>query len=302
VMVSADWKRCLHALRDAVTRGAIPMDRVDDAVRRILDVKARSGLLDRPRPSERPAANDAAFGGLAHRALAREAVRRSLVLLKNAEGLLPLRRDARVLVAGRNANDRGHQCGGFSIAWQGTSGNDAIEGGTSIWEGIRDAMPNAQLAIDGAGADRGLYDAAIVVVGEKPYAEGMGDIRDGARVASGAAIGLKTAELAPYGPSLALADLHPEDLATIERIAATGVPVVTVLVSGRPLVVERELAASTAFVAAWLPGSEGQGVADVLLGDFDFEGRLSFTWPAESSLDPLAGPARFPRGFGLSCA
>ena len=302
VMVSADWRRCLHALHDAVTRGAIPMSRIDDAVRRILEVKARSGLLDRPRPSERPMANDAGFGGAAHRALAREAVRRSLVLLRNEGGLLPLRRDARVLVAGRNAHDRGHQCGGFSIAWQGTSGNDAIEGGTSIWEGIRDAMPHAQLAIDGAGADRALHDAAIVVVGERPYAEGMGDIRAGARVASGAAIGLKTAELTPYGPSLALADLHPEDVATIERIAAAGVPVVTVLVSGRPLVVERELAASTAFVAAWLPGSEGQGVADVLLGDFDFEGRLSFTWPAESGLDPLAGRARFPRGFGLSCA
>ena len=302
VMVSADWKRCLHALRDAVARGDVPMARIDDAVRRILRVKVRCGLFDRPRPSERPMANDASFGGAAHRAVAREAVRRSLVLLKNEGGLLPLRRDMRVLVAGRNAHDRGHQCGGFSVAWQGSSGNEAIEGGTSIWEGIHDALPGACFSRDGTGASRAEHDVAIVVVGEKPYAEGMGDIRDGARVASGPAFGGKTADLVPYGPSLALADLHPEDLATIRRIADAGVPVVTVLVSGRPLVVERELAASAAFVAAWLPGSEGQGVADVLLGDHDFTGRLPFTWPAESSLDPLAGPARFPRGFGLRYA
>ena len=301
-MVSADWKRCLDTLRSVVASGAVPMERVDDAVRRILAVKIRCGLFERPRPAERPWAHDDSFGSAAHREVAREAVRKSLVLLKNEGGLLPLPREARLLVAGKNADNRGHQCGGFTVAWQGTSGNDAVVGGASIWEGIRTVVPSARLSIDGAGADRAAHDVAIVVIGEKPYAEGMGDIREGGRVASGSGFGGKTANLAPYGRSLELATVHPEDLATIEAIAAAGVPVVVVLVSGRPLVVNRELAAATAFVAAWLPGSEGQGVADVLFGAVDFQGTLSFTWPAESCLDPLAGTPLFPRGFGLTYA
>ena len=227
------------------------------------------------------------------------------MLLKHEGGVLPLERSARILVAGRNADNRGHQCGGFTVAWQGTSGNGAIEGGPSIWEGLRSVAPDAVLSVDGGAARAGDFDVAVVVIGERPYAEGMGDIRPAAGpVAPGSQILLPTADLHPYGDTLELASLHPEDLETIRTIAAEGIPVVAVLVSGRPLVVNRELELASAFVAAWLPGSEGAGVADVLFGDHDFRGKLSFSWPrspadnfnlGDAPYDPL-----FPYGFGLT--
>ncbi|MEJ2547602.1 MAG: glycoside hydrolase family 3 protein [Gemmatimonadota bacterium] len=304
-MVPEKWKEFIAHLKGHVYRGAVPMERIDDAVRRILRVKFAYGLFDRPRPADRPGSNDPGFGSKEHREVAREAVRKSLVLLKNENGVLPLERTAKILVAGRNADNRGHQCGGFTVAWQGTSGNASIEGGTSIWEGIREAAPDAVLSIDGAAARSGEFDAAVVVIGERPYAEGLGDIRsDGDPVAPGSQIALVTADLRPYGSTLELASLHPEDLETIRTIAAEGIPVVAVLVSGRPLVVNRELELASAFVAAWLPGSEGAGVADVLFGDHDFQGRLSFSWPRDPAdnfnrgdveYDPL-----FPYGFGLT--
>ena len=275
------------------------MARIDDAVRRILWVKESVGLFERPRPAARPWSNHDSFGGAEHRAIAREAVQKSLVLLKNDGNILPLRREARLLVAGKNADNRGHQCGGFTVAWQGVSDADQIEGGTSIWEGIRAIAPHATFSEDGSAADASQHDVAIVVIGEKPYAEGMGDIRTGGRVASGSGFGGPTSQLSPYGRTIELAELHPEDLATIRAITAKGIPVVTVLVSGRPLVVNTELAESTAFVAAWLPGSEGQGVADVLFGDVGFQGTLSFTWPDRPTIDPVQAGTRFPRGFGL---
>jgi beta-glucosidase len=302
IMVSVDWKRCLDGLKRAVAEGQISMARVDDAVRRILGVKVRYGLFERPRPAERPWSNHESFGGAAHREIAREAVRKSLVLLKNDAAVLPVARTARLLVAGKNADNRGHQCGGFTVAWQGVSGAEQIIGGTSIWEGIQAVAPHAELSVDGSAADAAQHDVAIVVIGEKPYAEGMGDIRVGGRVASGSGFGGPTSQLQPYGPTIQLSTLHPEDLATISAIAAKGIPVVTVLVSGRPLVVRDELAASQAFVAAWLPGSEGQGVADVLFGDHDFHGTLSFTWPATPRVNPAEAGAMFPRGFGLRYA
>lgn len=299
VMVSLDWRRMLALLKQAVAQGRVPMARVDDAVLRILTVKYRTGLFERARPSARPWAGSPTFGGAEHRALAREAVRRSLVLLKHEQGVLPVRPGARILVAGRNAHDRGHQCGGFTVEWQGTHGNDRIVGGTSIWEGIRAATEHAELSPDGSAADPSRHDVAIVVIGEDPYAEGMGDIRPGGRVERGSGVQRMT-NLAPYGRTLVLADRHPEDLATIQRIQALGIPVITVLVSGRPLVTNAELDASTAFVAAWLPGSEGAGVADVLLGAHDFSGRLPFAWPATDEGAYGAAAPRFPRGHGLS--
>ena len=304
-MVPEKWKEFIAHLTSHVESGAVPIERIDDAVRRILRVKFAYGLFDRPRPAERPWSDDPGFGSAEHREVAREAVRKSLVLLKHEGGVLPLQRTARILVAGRNADNRGHQCGGFTVAWQGTSGNGAIEGGTSIWEGIRAAAPGAVLSIDGAEAGSGEFDAAVVVIGERPYAEGMGDIRpSGGPVAPGSQIVLPTANLDPYGATLELASLHPEDLATIRTIAAEGIPVVAVLVSGRPLVVNRELELASAFVAAWLPGSEGAGVADVLFGDHDFQGRLSFSWPRSPEDDFNVGDAeydpRFPFGFGLT--
>lgn len=298
IMVSADWRRMLETFRTIVADGRLPMARVDDAVRRILTVKFRIGLFERVRPAERPWSNSASFGGEAHREIAREAVRKSLVLLKN-DGALPLPKDARLLVAGKNADDRGHQCGGFTVEWQGTHGNDRVHGGTSIWEGIRAVAPHAQLSVDGSAADASAHDVAIVVIGELPYAEGMGDIRHGGAVARGSSPVQTMTNLAPYGTSLVLAERHPEDLETIRRITAKGIPVIVVLVSGRPLVVNAELAASKAFVAAWLPGSEGQGVADVLFGDHDFTGRLSFSWPELPVGEYGKAEPLFARGYGL---
>ncbi len=289
IMVSLDWRRMLRHLHEVVADGRVPMARVDDAVRRILAVKVRAGLFERVRPAQRPWANSPSFGGAEHRAIAREAVRKSLVLLKHEGGVLPLRRDARILVAGKNADDRGHQCGGFTVEWQGTHGNDRILGGTSLWEGIRAVAPQAELSPDGSAADRARHDVAVVVIGELPYAEGMGDIRAGGAVARGSGVQRMT-NLSPYAATQVLAERHPEDLATIRRIQSQGIPVVTVLVSGRPLITDSELDASAAFIAAWLPGSEGAGVADVIFGDAPFTGRLPFAWPS-------AGGTRFPVGY-----
>lgn len=306
-MVSENWKGFINQARRNIQRGSISIKRIDDAVRRILTVKYASGLFDKPRPSERYWSKHESFGHQKHRELAREAVRKSLVMLKNKGAVLPLSKASRIFVAGRNAHNRGHQCGGFTLGLQGTCGNEAIEGGTSIWEGIREAAPLAELTtgICGADADPQRHDIAIVVIGEEPYAEGPGDIRSGDHVIveTGSQINGSFDVLNPYGKTLELATLHPEDLQTIANINAKGIPVITVLVSGRPLVIGKELAKSTAFVAAWLPGSEGQGIADVIFGDFDFQGRLSFSWPEND--DQVRSNSKttdtlFQLGYGLS--
>jgi beta-glucosidase len=307
-MVSEHWQPFINHLTHHVISGAVPMERIDDAVRRILRVKFAFGLFDKPRPAERRWSNHASFGSSEHRRVAREAARKSLVLLKNEGLTLPLASDARILVAGKNADNIGHQCGGFTIAWQGTSGNEYVEGGTSIWQGIRAMAPNAVLSGKGDGleADPELHDVAIVVIGEKPYAEGMGDIRTGddVIVRAGSQINGLLKVLEPYGDTAALSKLHPEDIRTIQNIASKGIPVVTVLVSGRPLVTDEELDASDAFVAAWLPGSEGDGVADVLFGGHNFTGRLSFSWPRGTSHTMNTGDEEydrlFPVGYGLT--
>lgn len=307
-MVPENWKTFIEYLRNHVELGTVPMSRIDDAVRRILLVKFAYGLFDKPRPAERKWSNHESFGSAEHRSVAREAVQKSLVLLKNESNILPLNRESRILVAGKNADNRGHQCGGFTVAWQGTDGNNFIEGGNSIWEGIKELSPGAVLSADASMAKTNPqdFDTAIVVIGERPYAEGMGDIRQGDDVIieAGSQIKGTMKVLEPYGSSLELSELHPEDLNTINTITSQGIPVVVVLVSGRTLIINKELEASTAFVAAWLPGSEGQGVADVLFGDRNFQGKLSFTWPKKArptinrgdrNYDPL-----FPYGFGLS--
>ena len=302
-MVSVDWRGFLQGLNSGVEQGRIPEERIDDAVRRILRVKLAYGLFDRPRPSQRPWSGHPSFGSVEHRTLAREAVRKSLVLLKHQDRVLPLRRDARILVAGKNAHDRGHQCGGFTIAWQGTSGQEFVEGGTSVWEGLQAQASEAVLDPDLSHSDPADFDVAVVVIGERPYAEGMGDIRSADRVEPGSRPHQDRADLNPYGQTLQLSALHPEDLAVIRRVTGSGTPVVAVLISGRPLVVDEELAASSAFIAAWLPGSEGQGVADVLFGEHEFTGRLSFSWPGSQVLArpeaPLNSEPLFPRGYGL---
>jgi len=174
-------------------------------------------------------------------------------------------------------------------------------------EGIRYSVPNASLSADRTGndADPELHDIGLVVIGEKPYAEGMGDIRTGddVIVQAGSQINGLLKVLEPYGDTITLADLHPEDLQAINNIREKGLPVVVVLVSGRPLVTNQEIDASSAFVAAWLPGSEGAGVAEVLFGEHNFSGKLSFSWPRSAGTSCNVGDPGydelFPVGYGL---
>lgn len=285
------WKKFIASTRAYVEQGVIPQARIDDAVTRILRVKMRAGMFDKPRPSQRPFANRLdQFGSPEHREVAREAVRRSLVLLKNQDGILPLDRNARILVAGEGAHNFPSQTGGWSIDWQATRvTHEDFKGATSIWEGIKQAAPNAVYSPDGMQASTGEFDAAIVVIAELPYAESRGDIS---------------------GFTLAHAFHYPESFRLLKRVADTGVPVVTVMLSGRPLYVNDELNLSDAFVAAWLPGSEGAGVADVLLRNeqgrvaYDFAGKLPVSWPRSHCQEPLnVGDAEyaplFPMGYGL---
>jgi beta-glucosidase len=286
----------------------VPITRIDDAVKRILSAKFTFGLFDKPRPTLRKWSNHASFGSDEHRQVARKAVRKSLVLLKNAHNILPLNKNARILVTGKNANNLGHQCGGFTVNWQGVSGNDEIVGGTSIWQGIKQVAARAQLSLsdDGMDASTDMHDVAIVVIGETPYAEGMGDIRVDDKIINeaGSQINGQIKILQASGVSLELNKLYPEDYQTIKNIISKGVPVIAILVSGRPLIIEQELALSSAFIAAWLPGSEGQGISDVLFGSHNFTGKLSFSWPQlaqpkvnkdDKDYNPL-----FPYGFGLT--
>jgi beta-glucosidase len=286
-MVSEQWQEFIRHLIEHVESGRVSMARIDDAVRRILNVKFRYRLFDKPRPSNRKWSNHKSFGSVEHRDVAREAVRKSLVLMKNDSGLLPLDKTSKVFVAGRLANDPGAQCGGFTIAWQGQTGPDSVQGATSIWQAIKGVSPAAQLSkvSDGSDASAEKHDVAIVVIGENPYAEGMGDIRpdDNVIVEAGSQIKGALKVLAPYGRSLQLEKLHPEDLNVLKNISACGVPVVVVLISGRPLLIDAERSIADAFVAAWLPGSEGAGVSDVLFGDYPFTGTLGFEWPSVES-------------------
>ena len=297
-MVPEQWRE-LHANTVAqVNSGEIPMARIDDAVRRILRVKFRMGLFDTVRPSERPYAGDAHWlGADEHRELARRAVRESLVLLKNNNDLLPLDPSAHILVAGDGAHHIGKQSGGWSLTWQGTdTTNDDFPGATSIYQGLAQQITAAggrvQLSEGSDDSELNLSDAipdvAIVVFGEDPYAEIEGDVTH-------------------------LGYLSRADLELLRRLQARGIPVVSVFLSGRPMWVNPYLNASDAFVAAWLPGTEGAGIADVLLrnaqGDiqYDFTGKLSFSWPASVSPPPLGSDDEeyaplFPYGFGLSYA
>ncbi|WP_437975506.1 glycoside hydrolase family 3 protein [Sorangium sp. So ce295] len=301
IMVPDDWKAFYENTLNQVKGGQISMARVDDAVTRILRVKMRAGLLGpkktKQAPSKRMFAGDQSVLGQAeHRALAREAVRKSLVLLKNAGGVLPLAASAKVLVAGKSADSISNQSGGWSRTWQGTDLTNAdFPGATSILKGIQDLVSagggQATLSANGSAASSGSFDAAIVVIGETPYAEMYGDIQ------------LATDDT-PHAKTLEHAVFHPEDLQVLQaiRTAKPDLPIVTVFLSGRPLYVNKELNRSDAFVAAWLPGSEGGGVADVLFGKQQFQGKLSFSWPATDCQRVNRGEdgALFPYGFGLT--
>ncbi|MFI0454601.1 glycoside hydrolase family 3 protein [Actinomadura sp. 6N118] len=277
VMVPERWRQFIDVLREEVKAGRVPMSRIDDANRRILTKKFEQGLFEHP-------LTDRSYleliGSDEHRALARRAVAASQVVLKNEAGLLPLAPGARrIFVAGRAADDIGMQCGGWTISWQGSPG--AITDGTTILEGVRAAAgPDATVVHDagGAGIDSS-FDVAIAVVGEEPYAEDEGDL--------------------PGDMGLEACDLE-----TIARLREAGVPVVVVLVSGRPLDIAAELPGWDAFVAAWLPGTEGDGVADVLFGAVPASGRLPVTWMRSTDQLPINdGDGQvplFPYGYGLS--
>ncbi|MEV4798414.1 glycoside hydrolase family 3 N-terminal domain-containing protein [Nonomuraea sp. NPDC049421] len=276
-MVPTEWRRFIELLRAEVQAGRVTTARVDDAVRRILTKKFELGLFEEPLTDR---SYTSTVGSAAHRALAREAVAKSQVVLKNANDLLPLARTGgKIFVAGKSADDIGNQSGGWTISWQGSSGD--ITPGTTILEGIRDTVGSGATVTysrDGGGID-GSYRVAVAVVGETPYAEGQGD--------------------RPGGLGLDSTDLN-----TLATLRASGVPLVVVLVSGRPLDIAAQLPGWDALVAAWLPGTEGQGVADVLFGAVEPSGKLPMTWMSSASQQPInAGDGKtplFPQGFGLT--
>ena len=261
---------------EAVKEGAIPIERIDDAVHRILKVKKQIGLFDTPikNPS-----NKNVLGSKRHRDLARESVRKSLVLLKNENKILPLKKvGKKITLVGDHADNIGFQCGGWTIHWQGGSGD--ITPGTTILDAFKSAVSDSNNIRYSKNADNLLgSDIIVVAIGEEPYTEGVGD-RD----------------------SLLLSK---KDKELLEKVKRSKIPYVVILISGRPMIINKELDNSHAFIAAWLPGTEGEGISDVLFGDFDFTGKLSMTWPrsmkqipinfGDSDYDPL-----FEFGFGLS--
>jgi len=270
-----NYREFIADLKDLVAAGKVSQARIDDAVRRILRVKFEMGLFDN-RPTD-PALT-AAIGSPEHRQVARECVSESLVLLKNANELLPLKKSlTRIAVAGKAADDLGMQCGGWTIDWQGKTGN-VTTGGTTLLAAIKKTVHSGtEVIYSPDGSDLGSPDVVIVVIGEQPYAEFKGDRQD--------------------------LTLGAEDAALIARAKAAHVPVITVLYSGRPLVLGSALEQTDAFVAAWLPGTEGEGITDVLFGDRAFVGRLPRLWPANNDqlcVDHVAGKPLFPVGYGLT--
>lgn len=279
-MIPSKYKEFFQNLKELVTEGVVPMSRIDDAVTRILRVKCAMGMLDKDRSQLADRDLWDSFGAGENRQVARQAVRESLVLLKNFNSALPLsKKSKRIHVAGDSAHNIGNQCGGWTIDWQGKTG-EVTTGGTTILEAIQNAVSadtEVTYSKDGTGATGA--DVVVVVVGEKPYAEGFGDSAD--------------------------LTLSTEEKAVVANAKKAGLPLVVILFSGRPLVVPDIMAQADAFVAAWLPGTEGQGIADILFGDFKPQGKLSFSWPKSGDQHPLnAGDEDyaplFELGFGLS--
>ncbi|HOK65478.1 MAG TPA: glycoside hydrolase family 3 N-terminal domain-containing protein [Anaerohalosphaeraceae bacterium] len=249
-------------LKELVEEGTVPMSRIDDAVRRILRVKYAMGLMDKGYSLKANRRLQKEFGSEAHRRVARQAVRESLVLLKNKNQTLPLsKKAARIHVAGRSADNLGNQCGGWTITWQGQSGPVTLNG-TTVLTAIRRTVSEQTLVTysdDGKRAEGA--DVAVVVIGERPYAEGYGDREN--------------------------LEISREDKRVIENVKKAGIPIVVVLFSGRPLILGEVLDQADALIAAWLPGTEGQGIADVLFGDYKPTGKLSFSWPKSMDQIPI---------------
>lgn len=287
LMAPEDWRELLRNTLADISEGRISANRIDDAVRRILRVKIRAGLTFPNRPSKRLlAGKKSKVGSEANRQLARQAVRESAVLLKNTKGLLPLKRKLRVMVTGSGADNLAMQSGGWSLTWQGDhASNSDFPGSTSIFQAVCAEVSSAggfaELVSEPGHDDAERFDAAIVIFGEKPYAEGYGDTSH-----------------------LSYSSNYPDEAKHLQLIKTLNIPVISVLLHGRPLWTNPELNASNAFIAAGLPGTEGAGLTDLIFsdGEYDFTGRLSFNWPespthnpAEMSTHPL-----FPIGYGLS--
>ncbi|WP_138751998.1 glycoside hydrolase family 3 N-terminal domain-containing protein [Paenibacillus sinopodophylli] len=277
------WQSFIPTLKNLVNTGQVTQARIDDAVSRILRVKFEAGIFEAPY-TDRSLISGGTFGGVEHRAIAREAVRKSATLLKNEGHILPLSKASKVFVAGTKANNIGYQSGGWTITWQGSPGN--ITPGTTILQGIQSAATNsANVTYSAAGTGAAGNDVAIVVIGEYPSAEMVGDV----------------------GPGQPRADLElsTEDITLLNNVKSSGVPMVVIMLSGRPMIVTNQLPDWKGFIAGWLPGTEGNGLADVLFGDYDFIGKLPLTWPRSmsqipnNSKDSNYSPL-FPYGFGLS--
>ena len=291
-MVPEDWKLLYENTLAQVSGGEISAARLDDAVRRVLRVKMRAGLFERGAPSTYAlAGKNEVLGAAAHREIARQAVRESLVLLKNKNQLLPIKAGSKILLAGDGADDIGKQAGGWSISWQGTGNvNDDFPGATSIYQGLAAAAKanGSQVTLSVNGEYQERPDVAVVVFGENPYAEMQGDISK-------------------------LDFVSKKELKLLKKFKAQGIPVVSLFITGRPLWVNPELNASDAFAVIWQPGTEGAGVADVIMRDakngvrFDFKGTLSFTWPTKPDQvlglsDGKNDASLFARGYGLTYA
>lgn len=287
IMAPHDWKSLRKNMLNQIASGDITMERLDEAVSRILHFKHRYGLINGTAPGERLIDSVASsMGGEQHRAVARQAVRQSLVLLKNNDSVLPIRGDARLAVVGSGADNISMQSGGWTLTWQGTGNNNGdFPGATSTVAGFQEIMAlHGGSVVTTVDAD---VDVAIVVFGEDPYAEGAGDIQN-----------------------LDFRGGSHDDLELMRELKAQGIPVVAIMLTGRPLWVNPEINAADAFVVAWLPGSEGAGIADVLVADkegaplYDFLGQLPFGWPAKdlNEVDPRLPVDHYvwERGFGLS--
>ena len=276
VMVSGEaqpYKKFMRLLKESIKEGSITMERIDDAVKRILKVKLGNGLFDNPL-----VANDAlsTIGSDNHRKIARQAVRESVVLLKNRD-IIPISKELnKLVISGRGADNLGMQCGGWTIDWQGGQGDITV--GTTILEGIKNSVSDQTKIIyskDALDIDDSNGDLAIVVIGEDPYTEFFGDRND--------------------------LDLMDEDLTTIENLKNKGYKVVVLLISGRPMNISDHIENWDAFAAIWLPGTEGDGVSDILFGDFKSSGTLSYPWPinTENGANAAKDDLLFNIGFGL---
>lgn len=275
IMLPYNYVEFIQAMKSLVAQNVITQERIDDAVRRVLRIKFMAGLFENPY-ADRTYTNQ--VGSQAHRQVARESVRQSLVLLSKKDNILPIRKDnIKIHVSGKNADDIGNQCGGWTIAWQGISGE--ITEGTTVLEAIREVAGSENVSYTKDGSDASGADISIAVIGETPYAEYQGD---------------KT-----------ILTLDPEDVTTVRNLKDAGAPVIVIIISGRPMLINDILPFSDAVIAAWLPGTEGAGIADILFGDFDPTGKLSYSWPVsmqqipvnvgDESYEPL-----YPYGHGIA--